>query len=146
MVAGELRPEGAGKRLTARLAALEALVFAGIVVYGAAAVVGASYLNPHIRPATFTYGGAHQCGIYVGETSDKVYVGEMALGADDRPIHSHSRLVVFPRAKIAALSIGGGQPAKDAIVAADTEANGGAPGAQAAANGCKGAAIAAVLS
>ena len=138
----ERRAHPEAGKLDLALAGVVVLVFSGIIVYGAAATTAASYLDPHVRPLVFRVAGwPHtQCGLYVGQTDDRLYVAEVGITSHNRADHDLGRLLAFPRDRVVSLSIGAGQRLGKAITHAHLIATGSENDAAKAADECGAAA------
>lgn len=93
-------------------------VFAVLVFLGGLAPAAAGLTHPQVRPAAVLLSNPPQviCGIYVGETSDQLVLGEVTpTDGDVVGIHEDGFDIVVARSRIVRLLIGSSQPLKDAL-------------------------------
>jgi len=97
-------------------------LFGVICVVAAMIATAGSYAAPRVRAAAVLLQSPHQivCGLYVGQTSDRLYIGETVVDpATGRGAHSRGSVLEFDRARVQQLMIGSNQTLVGALETAD---------------------------
>jgi hypothetical protein len=108
------RAAGDARGESKRLAAL----FGVVSILAALAATFAGLTYPIVRPVAVSLNGPPEvlCGLYVGETSDRVYIGEaVRKPRQDTGVHPQGAVIVVDRARVNRLVIGSFQPLADAL-------------------------------
>jgi hypothetical protein len=95
-------------------------VFAILTLLSASVAASGSLARPVVRPAAVLMLDSPLrvvCGIYVGQTSDRVYIGEAVSAGPDPNVGDHNRgeVVELTRARVGRLVIGTSQKLGDAL-------------------------------
>jgi hypothetical protein len=93
-------------------------LFIVVTFLGGIVAAAGSLANPMVRPAAMLLRGPREvsCGLYVGQTADRIYLGQ-ALPKSNPDLGQHSKGVVVEirRDRISRLVIGSSQPLKSAL-------------------------------
>jgi hypothetical protein len=92
-------------------------VFVVLVALGGLAPAAAGLAHPQVRPGAVLLSNPSEiiCGIYVGQTSDQLYLGEVTAAGGGVGNHEDGYDVALPRSRIVRLLIGSSQPLTDAL-------------------------------
>ncbi|MGA2926978.1 MAG: hypothetical protein ABSG43_13455 [Solirubrobacteraceae bacterium] len=89
-----------------------------LVFLGGFAPVAAGLAQPLVRPAAVLLSAPSQvvCGIYVGQTSDRLYIGEaVPEGGSGVGNHSEGYVIDVARSRVVRLIVGSTQPLDQAL-------------------------------
>jgi len=118
MFARQARTRRARAKPSVMAVSLVGLFVVVVLVAGLAAAAG-NLISPKVRPAAVLLLGRPArvlCGIYVGQTSDRLYIGEIVQqDNDDLGDHRSGQLIEVARARVGGLVIGTAQPLDDAL-------------------------------
>jgi hypothetical protein len=107
------------RRATSSSAVQLLALFAVMTLLGGLAAAGGTLASPRVRAAAVLLKSPARVigGIYLGTTSDHVYLGEAVRQADARDLGDHQQgdLIEFGRRDVARLVVGTSQPFDDAL-------------------------------